>query len=164
MTFLFFVITSCDSELLLDHLLIAALIFSAGYYSAPNFFFTIQRIWIVLGRCLFTTRRGVLRFCRILRLEEEYWDSAGFYDSKRSIEIRQVFTTRRGVLRFYRFLRLEEEYWDSTGFYDSKRSIEILQVFFSRKQVCSWLEYWLLCVRAFTSIFDCWLLFSNIGL
>ena len=32
--------------------LIAALIFSAGYYSAPNFF-TIQRIWIVLGRCLF---------------------------------------------------------------------------------------------------------------
>ena len=33
-------------------LLIAALIFSAGYYSAP-IFFTIQRIWIVLGRCLF---------------------------------------------------------------------------------------------------------------
>ena len=32
--------------------LIAALIFSAGYYSAP-IFFTIQRIWIVLGRCLF---------------------------------------------------------------------------------------------------------------
>ena len=38
--------------------LIAALIFSAGYYSAP--IFTIRRIWIVLGRCLLTTRRGVL--------------------------------------------------------------------------------------------------------
>ena len=34
------------------YLLIAALIFLAGYYSAP-IFFTIQRIWIVLGRCLF---------------------------------------------------------------------------------------------------------------
>ena len=33
-------------------LLIAALIFSAGYYSAP-IFFTIQRILIVLGRRLF---------------------------------------------------------------------------------------------------------------
>ena len=26
-----------------------------------------------------------------LRLEEDYWDSTGFYDSKRSIEILQVF-------------------------------------------------------------------------
>ena len=26
-----------------------------------------------------------------LRLEEEYWDSIGYYDSKRSIEILQVF-------------------------------------------------------------------------
>ena len=38
--------------LVLWSFLIAALIFSAGYYSAP-IFFTIQRIWIVLGRCLF---------------------------------------------------------------------------------------------------------------
>ena len=51
-------------------LLIAALIFSAGYYSAP-IFFTIQGIWIVLGRCL-------------------------FHDSKRSIG--EVLFTTRGVL------------------------------------------------------------------
>ena len=35
---------------------------------------------------------------------------------------------------------------------------------FSRKQFCSWLEFWLLCIRAFTSVFDCWLLVSNIRL
>ena len=71
----------------------------------------------------------VVNVCVFLRLEEEYWYSTGFYDSKRSIDIIQVFTTWRGVLIFYRFLRLEEEYWYSTGFYDSK-SIDILPAMF----------------------------------
>ena len=53
---------------------------------------------------------------------------------------------------------------DIVIFYHSKRSIEILQVCFSRKQVWSWLEFWLLSVPAFTSVFDSWLLFPNIGL
>ena len=102
-------------------------------------FYNSKKLNCVGALCFFTTRRGVLRFYRFLRFEEEYWDSTGF------------FTTRRRVLRFYRFLQLEEEYWVS-------------QIFFSRKQVCSWLEFWLLSVRAFTSVFDRWLLFSKIGL
>ena len=64
--------------------LIAAVSLSNG----TLLFFTIQSIWIVLRRCLF------------LRLEEEYWFSLGFYNSKSLNCI--------GTLSF---------------FYDSKRSI-----------------------------------------
>ena len=40
--------------------------------------------------------KGVLRICKILRLEEEYIDSTGL-------------NNLRGVLRFHRSLRFEEE-------------------------------------------------------
>ena len=75
-------------------LLIADLIFSAGYYSAPIFFkLRSCKLSEAILRCswFFTTRRWVLRFYRFLRFEEEYWDSTGFYDSKRSIDILPVF-------------------------------------------------------------------------
>ena len=35
----------------------------------------------------------IVNVCVFLRLEEEYWDSMGFYDSKRSIYILPVFLT-----------------------------------------------------------------------
>ena len=104
-----------NQKMIFKWFLIAALIFSAGYHSAP-IFFTIQRIWIVLGRCLFTTRRGVLVFSRIydskrsigevLFTIQRIWIVLGrclFYDSKRSIG-------------FLSDLRLEEEYWRSPFF------------------------------------------------
>ena len=100
---------------------------------------------------VFTTRRGVLRFYRFYDSKRSIEILQVFYDSKRGIEILQVFKTRRGVLRFYRFLRLEEEYWNSRSF-------------LAESKIRPWLEFWLLPVQAFNSIFDCWLQFPIIGL
>ena len=64
--------------------LIAALIFSAGYYCAR--IFTIQRIWIVLGRCLFTTRRGVLE--KSFFFNQFYWSEfwSGKWNAWKNLE------------------------------------------------------------------------------
>ena len=67
-------------------------------------------------------------FFSYLRLEEEYWFSLGFYDSKRSIGFPSVF------------LRLEEEYWFSYGF--SYRKYYSFRRFFDLKAKVSKIAVW----------------------